>query len=412
MRRAQNKNFRVLLLDAVLYAVALTFLDTNTVIPSFLDALGASPISIGLAASLKQLGFLLPQFYVLVKIPLLKNQAGFMRTVMLIGRPQLLIFLIILLLFPKQPFLPVLFLISLAIFYFGEGVIQLPWMNLLGCTVRANLRGKLWGMAQVAGGLGSLAGGYLIAKLLNMPEISFPEKYFYIFSCGLLLLMPALYYFRWLENPAPWPDARPVSLPGALRAAWQDNDFRRMLAVQFLTSSNMLTLPYYIITVKHRFPFLAAQTGTFVCLSITGGILGGFLWGYLSDRKGNRLAIICTVMSGIVMAGCFWAALFINDSALLSLILKPAFLLVGMSGGGWLSFVNYMMELGDDHSRLHFITLNNACRLPLVLLPVLGGLLRVSYSDRIIFAAVAIFSILALFPALKLTEPRKFHSWM
>lgn len=406
MMRAGNRNFLVLLLDGVMYTMALTFLDINTIIPSFLDALGAPARTIGLATSVKQLGFLLPQVYLLVRIPALGNQVQFIRRVMLIGRPQLLIFLAVLLFYPDLPWLPVLFLISFGIFSFGEGVIQLPWLNLLGSTVSPGLRGKLWGTMQVTSGLGALAGGLFIAGLLNGTAVPFPRNYFFIFSIGWAFLLPAVFYFRWMRNPAPQAAGRPVSLFTAINTAWQNAGFRRMLLVQALVSTDMLTLPFYIVTVKHRFPFLASQLGTFIYLSITGGILGGFLWGYLSDRKGNRLTIICIVLAKIMMAASFLAAQFIENETALFALLRPAFILAGMAGGSWLGFVNYMMELGDNRTRLYYITLDNACLLPVFALPILGGILRDYYSDKLIFAAVTAFMVLALFPALKLGEPR------
>lgn len=407
MMRAEKRNFLLLLLDGVMFTVASTFLDINTVIPSFLDALGAPARTIGLAASIKQLGFLLPQVYLLARIPALGNQVRFIRRVMLIGRPQLLIFLAALLFYPNLPWLPVLFLISFGIFAFGEGLIQLPWLNLLGSTVNPGLRGKLWGSMQIASGLGALAGGWLIASLLNGSVVPFPQNFFLIFICGLAFLLPAIIYFRWVRNPAPQAAGLPVSLFSAIKTAWQNVGFRRMLLVQALISTDMLTLPFYIITVKHRFPFLAYHIGTFIYLGIIGSILGGFLWGYLSDRKGNRLTIICIVLAKMIMAASFLTAQFMENETALYAILQPAFILAGMAGGSWLGFVNYMMEIGDSRTRLYYITLDNICLLPVFTLPILGGILRSYYSDKLIFMAVTALMALALIPALQLKEPRE-----
>lgn len=406
MMQTRNTNFIVLLLDAIVYAIALTFLDVNTVIPAFLDSIEAPAWQIGLASTLKQLGFLLPQFYLLTRLPRIRNQVGFIWTVYLIDRPQLFVFLAMLAVIPQTPFLSLVFLICFGIFCAGEGIAQLPWMNLLGRTVRPELRGNLWGLTQVAGGIGALLGGFLIAKMLNEGSVPFPTNYLAIFAAGLAFLLPSLFFFRIADNPPAPNQSHSTTLIPAIKTAWRNSNFRIMLLVQVMVSTDMLALPYYIVMVKHRFPFLAPQTGTFVYLGIIGVILGGFIWGYLSDHKGNRLTIICIVLANIFVAAGFLAAQFIDHKVILTAILWPAFILVGMVGGGWLGFVNYMLEIGDDQDRLCYITLNNTAMLTVVLLPILGGILRNYYSDRIILAVITFFMVTALIPALKLGELR------
>lgn len=406
MSQTKNKNFIVLLLDAIVYAIALTFVDVNTVIPAFLDSINAPAWQIGLASTIKQLGFLLPQFYLLTRISRIKKQVGFIWTVYLIDRPQLFVFLAMLAVFPTSPYLSPIFLICFGIFCTGEGVAQLPWINLLGRTVRPELRGNLWGLTQVAGGIGSLLGGFLIAKMLNEGSVYFPANYLVIFGTGLAFLLPSLFFFRFTANPSSSNQTQSTALIQAIKTAWQNTNFRIMLLVQVMVSTDMLALPYYIVMVKHRFPFLAPQTGTFVYLGIIGGILGGFIWGYLSDHKGNRLTIIYIVLANIAVPAGFLVTQFIDHNVILTAILWPAFIMVGMVGGGWLGFVNYMLEIGDDQDRLCYITLNNAAMLTVVLLPILGGILRNYYSDKIILSIIMFFMVAALFPALKLGEPR------
>ena len=406
MIKSKNTNFIVLLLDAIVYAIALTFVDVNTVIPAFLDSIKAPAWQIGLASTLKQLGFLLPQFYLLTRLPRIKSQVRLIWTVYLIDRPQLFFFLAMLALFPRTPYLPLVFLICFGIFCIGEGVAQLPWMNLLGLTIRPQLRGNLWGLTQVAGGIGSLLGGFVIAKMLNESTVHFPINFLVIFGTGLAFLLPSLFFFRLADNPPTPSQSRSIALRQAIKTAWQNSNFRIMLLVQVMVSADMLTLPYYILMAIHRFPSLAPQTGTFVYLGIIGGILGGFIWGYLSDHKGNRLTIIYIVLANISVAAGFLTAQFISNNVILTAIFWQGFIMVGMVGGGWLGFVNYMMETGDDQDRLSYITLNNAAMLTVVLLPVLGGILRNYCSDKLILSVVTFFMVSALFPALKLDEPR------
>ncbi|MFZ3171832.1 MAG: MFS transporter [Carboxydocellales bacterium] len=408
MIRTKNTNFVILLLDAIVYAIALTFMDVNMVIPAFLDQIKAPAWQIGLASTLKQLGFLLPQFYLLTRIPRLKNQVKFIWTVYLLDRPQLLFFLALLTASPGSPYLPLIFLICFGIFCTGEGIAQLPWMNLFGRTIRPELRGKLWGITQVIGGIGSLLGGLLITKMLNQASY-FPTNYLFIFGTGLIFLLSSLFFIRFAGNPASQNQSYSINFTQAIKTAWQNSNFRIMLLVQVMVSADLLALPYYIVMVKHRFPFLAPQIGTFVYLGIIGGILGGFIWGYLSDHKGNRLTIICIVLANIIVAGSFLGAQFINNNTILPVIFWPAFIMVGMVGGGWLGFVNYMLELGDDQDKLSYITLNNTCMMAVVFLPILGGILRNYYSDKLILSVVTAFMVAALFPALKLGEPR-FHN--
>ncbi|MHB9095150.1 MAG: MFS transporter [Eubacteriales bacterium] len=407
MFRHNRKNFYILLVDVIAFYVFFTLWDVNTVIPVFLDKLGSPSWTIGLANSIKQLGFIIPQLVLLPHIYKIGSLVRFIRKVLFVNRPQLVAFLILLLLLKPGKPMVIAFIISFAVLNFGEGLTLLPWMDLLGRTVQPNTRGRFYGAVQVLSGLAALGSGYVISKYIENTGYPFPVNFVLIFGLGSVIILPSLYLFKIAEDPVlPEISFRPNWRISAVNC-FKNKEFILMLVVQILISADALALPFYIIMVRHRFAWLASSTGTYVFLSIIGGVLGGILWGYLSDKKGNRTAIIFIALFNVLTSGSFLITQFIQSKAVLAAILAPGFILAGMVAGGWLGFVNYMLDLAGDDERPFYIAVDNAILLPIALLPILGGIIRDFGGDLTLYVITTTSMIIGFILSFRLKEPRQ-----
>lgn len=402
-----QNNFFVLLADAVAFSMFFTLWDVNTVIPLFLDYNGVPPWGIGSVAALKQLSLLIPQLFMATQLWKLNKQISFIRKVMLLDRSQLLIFLIILLISCSGKTVLFFFITSFTIFCFGEGLTQIPWWDLLSRTVNPKLRGRFWSIMQIATGLAALCCGYAVAKIIDNPNFPYPSNFLLIFGAGIFLLLPSLFFYRLAGDPIITYDFTGRYKKPKIFDCLADKDFVRLVIVQLLVNADLLALPYYILSVHLSFPWLTKFTGSFVFLCIAGGILGGFIWGFLSDRKGNRKTIICVALCKTLTAGIFLSTQLVDSRAILPFLLGSGFVLSGMATGGWLGFVNYIMDLTVENNRPFYIAFNNTALLPLAVLPVVGGIIIENAGEIILYTTTLMTVFLGLIISFVLKEPRR-----
>ncbi len=404
MGRQSQRNFYVLLADAVAYAVFFTFWDVNTVIPVFLDCAGCPSWLIGVANTIKQLGYLLPQLVMTALLYKVHSMVRFIRAVMFIDRPQLLLFSSLLLLTGNKTAL-ILFFVSFTIFCFGEGIILIPWMDLLGRTVRPGHRGRLWGTVQVCGGLAALGTGFIISRIINHPDYPYPLNFFLIFSLGALILLPSLLLFKMAADPPLRNVAARPKWKSSVILCLVNKKFILLLVVQLLVSADALALPYYIIMARHKFAELSPSIGIYIFLNICGAVLGGVLWGFFGGRGRNRQAIVLVALVKVFAAGGFLIAQLMPGKTTVSFLLAPAFVLAGMASGAWLGFINYILDLSGDHNRIFFIAVNNVALLPVSLLPLIGGIVRGYAGDTALFAVTTLLAICGFALSFRLKEP-------
>lgn len=387
-------NFFILLFDAASYAVFCALWDTNTVIPVFLDSIGAPFWLIGVISAIKQLGYLFPQPIAAAQLHKVHRLGRFIRLVMFIDRPQLLLFPLLLLFVKDSMIVLIAFIVGFAVLCLGEGIILVPWVDLMSGTLRQNVRGKFWGLIQVTGGLGVLAAGLMIARILDNPKFPYPYNFAVIFGIGAITILPSVKLFGMAAEPV-LPAV--CDKPGwffSFRQSLKNKQFMTTIIVQHLACYDALAIPYYIVMVRHRFSWLTQNTGNYILLTIIGGIMGGLFWGFLSDRQsGSTVKLILCLK--VLTAAVFLATQLIDEKFLIPILLEIGFILVGMISAAWVGFINYIISIALPAERPFFIALNNIVLLPAAFFPILGGFIRAYWGDLTLYTVTTISMIIA-----------------
>ncbi|MTV48977.1 MFS transporter [Heliobacillus mobilis] len=436
----------VLFFDAVAYIIATTFFDINTVLPSFIYSVSHSEMWIGLAYAIKQIGFVLPQLFMMTKVHHLPSPVRFIWRVMLFDRPQWLFFLLMLTAgVGREPTL-FSFFFCFTLFSIGEGIIQVPWMDLFGRSVETDRRGRLFGWIHVAGNTGALVAGYIISKAIPDADHGLPADYLPVFTVGYLLLLPSLLFFLQARDRAPQhPIYRPSpyssqsqtgfarlpsprlfnsrspvrsssSPPPALTAVvsigtWfrhclGNRNFLYLTFCQYALSLSLLVSPYYLIAQLEK-PHVDLSMGDMIFYSIAGSAAGALLFGYLGDKKGNRSAMITASALALFCPLLFVLCDIITSHERLQSLLVAAFTLQGIASSGSLSFFNYLLEMSGDRERPHFVAINSLLQLPVALLPLAGTMLRDHMGDTLTRLVVSLSAIFGLLLALYLRDARQ-----
>ncbi|MGZ4107729.1 MAG: MFS transporter, partial [Tumebacillaceae bacterium] len=179
----EKRNFNMLTLDGVLYYTALTFLDATILIPLFLEHLSGSAMLIGLATAIRQFSFVAPQMFIARLMSRIPRLTRFVFWSYLICRFAFLFVIAELLHDPSSHWVLIAFFVGYSMFTLGEGVIQVPWMDLFGRTISPQNHGKLFGVMQTLGAIGAFAGGLVIQYVLARPEqFPYPTNFLVMFS--------------------------------------------------------------------------------------------------------------------------------------------------------------------------------------------------------------------------------------
>lgn len=374
MKTNEERTFFILLFDASMYAAFCACWDVNTTIPIFLDFLKCPPWLIGCAATIKQLGYVLPQLVIAAQFRRVKELIAFLRKIMLLDRPQLLIFAILLYYLQDRDLLIILFFFSFSLVCIGEGALLVPWVELMSIGLSKRTTEPFWGVVQCCGGVASLAAGLLVAKLLFHPQIPTLLKYNIIFGAGALMMQPSFYLFRFISEPATlWTNQVPLWRT-AFANCLSNREFIWLIIIQHLSGYDALVLPYYLITIRHQFSWSISNTGTYIILSIVGGIIGGILWSSLIQRIGAKGVVALALLCKFVTCSIFFVGIFCQPFPGLPFLFDAGFLFAGISTTSWVGFMNYLLKLAASFERRFFLSLSNTLLLPLALFPMVGGL--------------------------------------
>ena len=182
VERNYRWNFAVNLLDGASFWFGISFVSSRTIIPLFISKLTADTLPIGLAAVIAQGGWFLPQLLtangverLARKKPIVINLGFFLE------RLPLWVFVIAALIANRTPASALsLFLVSLAWFCLGAGMVATAWQDLIARCFPVDRRGRFMGTTMFIGtGIGAL-GAILSAWLLK--TFPFPTNFIYLFA--------------------------------------------------------------------------------------------------------------------------------------------------------------------------------------------------------------------------------------
>lgn len=161
--------------------------------------------------------------------------------------------------------------------------------------------------------------------------------------------------------------------------------------------------------------------GSLLILSAGLTLPMNFLWSYIGDKHGNRLLLlintfvftlspILILLSGYLM----WTPLAtVGWNTKLGLItpvricLISAYVIFTMTNiGGMIGNMNYLLEIATEARRPSYIAFMNIMLTPAAVSPLIGGVISENLSFQTNFLLSLILSLVALYYAYRLVEPR------
>jgi MFS family permease len=411
-----RRNFVCFVLDYVFFGVGMAFVSQTTVLPSFISQLTDSAPLIGLASTVQTGAWLLPQLIAASYLAGKDRKKPYILLPAAVGRPVFWLLAGVLFLAgdPAPTLILGLFFVSLAIFMGTDALASVAWFDVLSKAIPPTRRGRLIGAGQVLSGLLTVGAGAVVNALLGPQGPPFPHNYALLFFLAGMAFFASWLAISFLREPVkptqtkrlPWN----TFLPKLLTVLREDRTFSLLTALRLLTGLSGMATPFYVIYATKELHFSAETIGLFISSQVVGGILAGFVLGYLNERSGSKIVVQCSTILAIA-------------SPLLALLMRPIghlagastvyvysliFLAIGALNSSYMSgFMNFVLELAPSEERATYIALTNTLCGVLLVIPFLGGWLLQATSYPVLFAITAGGVAFALLLTFRLEEPRQ-----
>ena len=413
--REEQRNFFLGVANGSIYAGGEAFADPSTVLPTVLSSLTRSNALIGLATSLPELGWMLPQLFVAPWASRQPRQMPLYRAAAVVRGACLFAIAASAWVLRSHPVaLLAVFFILFGTYSLGGGTSAIAFMEMVGRTVRPERLGAYFARRLFWGGIfGALAGlgvrqvfridgaGLQLAILFGLSGV----------ACSWALIM-----FACIREPLAAPSPTPATPLGLLRqgAHWMRHEpaFRRLFMARATQSIWMSASPFITLFAVNQLGGGARAAGTLLVSRLAGYVLSNIAWQRLSRRAGNRAILrvatgmACALLlasAAITWASPWRAGLIPAGWALLGL---DAIAALGGAAQSGLSvgFAAVVLENAPEGQRQSFVSLMYAFLAPTMLLPMLGGGIVDATNAPFLFLLCGIASILGYRAATRMPE--------
>jgi len=288
-------NFTVNLLDGASYWFGSSFISASTILPLFINKLTPSLWPIGLVSVITSAGWFLPQLF----SAQITERSNKMKNIVVgwglfLERLPIWVMVLSAFLARKSPNLAmVLFLISLAWYNFGAGVIAPAWMGLFAKIFPPEKRGSFMGLTTFIGvGMGVLGSG-VSAWLLETYQ--FPNSFIGLFVIAAFFMLVSWVFLALTREPLAqgetldqnWASYR----KDLLRILKADQNFRRFIISMIVITLSGMGSGFITISAIQRFQVSDATVGLYTLSMLVGQTVGNLALGWLADKYGHKLSI-------------------------------------------------------------------------------------------------------------------------
>lgn len=400
-----RRNFIWFLVDGILFMVALNMIGATTVIPDFMRNLTNSEILIGISGSLFDVGWTLPQLFIARYIVRVQNKKWWFVGPNIPVRFVILLFAGVLFFLGKdQPeLILVLFLICYGLLGVGDGVVGVPWADLMGSSLDNRWRARTFGLMAASTGVVMLGVAPLIGYILGNGSWQFPLNYTVLFALSGVLfalsILPGLFIH---ELPSGKAVEKLTSFgeffPQLGRVLRKDGAFRAVIITRMLTSLFTMAAPFYIGFATTSLGLSSeVAVPNLLAMQTVGNILGALVYTWLGARNNVlyiRLALGCATLLPIsaLVAG-----------AVGPLPLYFGFLMSGLALSNlFFSYQNWVVSHSTSDQRPIYVGLfNTVSALISLAAPFIAGTIVGQVGYGALFAVALVMGLGALFVATR-----------
>ncbi len=397
--------FTLNVINGGLFNLSNTLMDTNLVLVWFLSNLTSSNLLLGLLGPIATGGWFLPQLYMSAKIQHLPRKIGVYRAVMIVRTIPWAV-LVATMWWVKDPHLLLLvFYAAYVVMRVAAGIGGIPYLEITAKTVPQALRGRLFALRMLVGGLLGLLGSRFV-KYVLASDLPYPHNYAVLVGAALVCGISAQGVLSFVREP-PGETQPATSVLTQLRRGIailrKDANYRNLLLARSALFLGFIALPFYTVMAREVLHAPDQAAGDFLLVVTATQLLINYPWGWLADYRG-RLWVSKTAAWGWL----FTALLALGVLALAQrpldlpfptyMLAYPLFVMIGIFvPADGVAGINLLLEIAPERERPLYVGFANTLLGVVTLLSGLGGSVVDVFGLRTLFVTTVIVNAAALF---------------
>ncbi len=380
-------------------ALAMNFMDVDTIIPAMLIEAGGTGLHIGLMTAIMLGGSSFTQLFF---APFISNYA-YKKKFLLLGinaRILSLFFLSMMLYFSSalhgNSTIWLIFLL-ITTFALGGAFANVSYTDILGKSIDQSARKSFFSVKQVITGLVLFLSAFLAKKVITLE--SFPLNYAYMFFIGFLALTVASLGFWHLKEyvPSKMVIKNLKHFMFKIRTELTQNK-RLFYFLGFINTMgiSITLLPFVMLYAKELFHTQSHDTGLFLLYKVIGSVtIGFFLFTIFKKFKyryllyGNVLLVLSVSLTLLITPGTLpFKYIFLTGGIIYSIYT------ISMSG--------VLLEVSGNENRALYTGIAGAGNILPALFPILGGLIIEQFGFQWFFILFTLMILISLFFIYKL----------
>lgn len=390
----EKRHFFAFLWHAVFLAIAVTFIDMNTVVPSLILETGGKEIILGLVTAISIGVPLLVQLIFASFLSSKNRKKPFLLLGIYMRVFSLAMISILLVTSINSILLLTLIIVSISVFSFSGVFAGVSYTDLLGKSISRNSMRKFMSYRQLLRSIFALLGVFLAKMILK--TYKYPKNYSMMFFLASILLAIASIGF-WLikedsetnkKLPSFWKILK--SVPQVLA---KDKNLRNYIFFSNFTGFGLIIAPFYILLARKSFTMTNGFTGNFLLFQMVGITIASFFWGKYLRRSGYRKVLNRCAILG---AGLPILALILSYSN--PYVYSVVFFISGFTlSARQMSFEGVLIEISNVENRALYVGISGALNLVTALLPLGMGILVKYTGFMFVFPMVSVMILISLF---------------
>ena len=399
--RISRHNFWSYLWHAGFFALAVNFMDTDTVIPAVLIHAGGGPLAVGILTAI-MLG--LSRLFQLLFAGLFEPfpyKKRFMITGIFLRIFSLA--LVAFSLFYSGRMAPgvligVIFF-AMTLFSVSGSLANVPYIDILGKSIAREERKRFFSVKQIVNSVGILISALAVRQVLR--SFDYPVNYSvnFWFASGLLLVASAG-FFAIREVPSSRPPQRKGVKDFLRRIGPELKRYPNLVSYLFILNTVGIAVtfvPFMIMLAKATSGISAGFVGNLILLKVSGMVLPGLvLYFYHRKYSYKRVLKISVVLGGLlpplslflVQYPGIYQYLFVVSGIFLTLYK------VAING--------ILIEISTDENRTFFAGISGAGNILASLLPIFSGMFILWFGYTVVFIALALLILSGYYFASRL----------